>query len=796
MRVLQANKRSSMLKAALLTGSAAASFALLAAAGAQAQEAQPTGTAATEVEEVLVTARRREERAQDVPIALSVIGGDQLQATDTTNVRELYRQVPSLSVSIPNARNTSLLIRGVGASLANDGLVNSVGVFVDGVYYARAGSGSFDLVDLDRVEVLRGPQGTLFGKNTTAGALNIATKAPTFDFQGMGQLTIGDYDRVEARAMVSGPLSGTLAFRLTAAYSRRDGFVENVRTGEDLNDFYDRSARAQLLWRPNDDFSLRVIGDFSRQSLNCCVNVPAFVATTLANGAPYPSGLYARSALLGYTPLPIDPFARKTDIDTGQVINQVQKGISAEANWNIPGHTLTSITAYRYWSFDPYNDLDLLGLPVLLEGAFHSSSRTFTQEVRLASTGDGPVDYVLGGYFLRETLFSYAVQEFGSAAGVWILPGLPASITRPALEGFGGELRDKPVTRSIAAFGQATWHVTDSVDITAGLRYTDEKKHGYALQTPFGGAPLASLPAALRPTIQAIRDGTVQPFFYFEDQRQEDNLSGTLNASWKIAPDVLAYASYARGYKSGGINFTVLPPGVARQVEPETADSYEAGLKTQFADRRITFNLSAYRTDFTDYQSTRVFVNTAGSTVIFITNAGKVRTQGLEADFTARATPDLTLRASAAYTDAKFVSYPNAPCPQERFQSQFCDLSGRRLPLVSKYSGYLGVDYQHPAPLFEMAGQGVLPFVYADYAWRSNFDGSTSALSRIDGYGLVNLRLGLRTEDRQTELTVWARNLFDEEYFTGLSAVAFNTGLYGAELGDPRTVGVTLRRSF
>jgi iron complex outermembrane receptor protein len=790
-------RASESLKSKLLMSVVAMSVASAWAASARAQDPLPSQTTVgNEVAEVLVTARRRAERAQDVPIALSVIGGDQLRATDVANVRELYRQVPSLSVSIPNARNTSLLIRGVGASLANDGLVNSVGVFVDGVYYARAGSAGFDLVDLDRVEVLRGPQGTLFGKNTTAGALNIATKAPSFDLEGMGQLTLGDYGRVEARAMVSGPITDSLAFRFTAAYSRRDGFVDNVRTGDDLNDFYDRSARAQLLWRPNEDFSLRIIGDFSRQSLDCCVNIPAFVATTLANGNPFPSGLYARSALLGYTPLPIDPFARKTDIDTGQVINTVQKGISAEANLNLPGHTLTSITAYRYWSFDPYNDLDLVGLPVLLEGAFHSSSRTFTQEVRLASTGEGPISYVLGGYFLRETLFSYAVQEFGSAAGVWILPGLPAAITTPAFDGFGAELTDKPVTRSLAAFGQATWHLSDRVDLTAGLRYTDEKKHGYVMQTPFGGAPVASLPPAFQPAVQAIRDATSPPSYYAEDSRQEDNLSGTVNAAWTIAPDVLAYASYARGYKSGGINFTVLPPGIDRQVAPETADSYEVGLKTQFADRRVTLNLAAYRTDFTDYQSTRIFVNTSGSTVIFITNAGKVRTQGIEGDLTAHITPDLTLRASAAYTDAKFVSYPNAPCPQEQFQSQSCDLSGRRLPLVSKYSSYLGIDYQHPTRLFQMAGQGVMGFVNADYAWRSGFDGSTSALSGIDGYGLVNLRLGLRTEDRKTELTFWARNLFDEDYFTGLSAVAFNTGLYGAELGDPRTVGVTLRRSF
>jgi len=779
----------------LLCGGAAIAMAMTAAGGAQAQEASATRPEASTLEEILVTARRREERAQDVPIALSVIGGDQLADSDTSNIRQLYLQVPNLNVSVPNPRNTALLIRGVGATLANDGLVNSVGVFVDGVYYARPGAASFDLVDLDRVEVLRGPQGTLFGKNTTAGALNIATKAPSFDRQAMVQATLGDYGRHDARLMFTGPITDNLAYRFTAAYNRRDGFVHNTRTGEDVNDAFDRSARLQLLYRPNDAFSLRFIGDFSRQSLACCVNVPAKVATTLANGQPYPSGLYARAALLGYTVPKIDPFARETDIDSDQNINMTQKGASLEANWQVGEATLTSLTAYRHWTFDPYSDLDLLGIPVLTQGAFHSSQRQFSQEVRLASAPSTTFDYVLGAYYFDETLFSEALQEFGSAAGVWILPALPASITTPAFNNFGAVLHDKPKTKSYAAFGQGVWHATEDLDVTLGLRYTVEKKSGYAQQKPYGGVPISSLPVALQATVQAIRNGVSPTSFYFEDSREENNLSGTLNAAWTFAPDKMAYASYARGYKSGGINFAVLPAGVNRQVEPETADSYEVGLKTQFMDRRVTLNLAAFWTDFTNYQSTRIFVTQTGSTVIYITNAGEVRTRGVEGDFRAQITPNLGVRASAAYTDTYFVSYPNAPCQQEQFQTALCDLSGRRMPLVPRTTAYVGIDYRRPA-MFQMFGHEIEGYVNADYALRSSFYGSLSSATKIDGYGVANLRLGLRTEDKATDLTLWARNLFDEEYFTGLSAAAFNTGLFGAELGDPRTLGVTLRKTF
>jgi iron complex outermembrane receptor protein len=519
------------------------------------------------------------------------------------------------------------------------------------------------------------------------------------------------------------------------------------------------------------------------------------LATVLADGSPYPSGLYDRAARLGYDAPLIEPFARRTDIDSDQHINMTQKGASLEANWRLPGHVLTSITAYRNWTFDPYSDLDLLGVPVLTQGAFHSTQHQFTQEVRLASEGDRRLDYVLGAYYFNETLFSEAIQEFGSAAGVWILPTLPAAVTTVAFDGFGAVLHDKPKTQAYAAFGQGVLHLNDRLDLTLGLRYTAEKKKGYAEQRAYGGVPVSGLPASSAAFVQAIRDSVSPAHVYFEDSRDEDNISGMANLAWRFAPDVLGYVTYARGYKSGGINFSVLPSGIDRQIEPETADNYELGLKTQFAGRRITFNVAAFWTDFTNYQSTRVTVTPAGSTVIYISNAGKVRTRGAEADLQARLTDHLSLRSSAAYTDASFVSYRNAPCQQEEYLAASCDLSGARMPLVPRITAYLGIDYDRPLAVHAF-GHGLTAYATADYNVRSAFYGSLSRETRIDGYGVGNVRLGVRTDDRGADLALWVRNVFDEDYYTGLSAVAFNTGLFGAELGDPRTWGVTFRKVF
>lgn len=767
---------------------------------AQAEQVTPVAEAAdadkvTELEGLVVTARRRAERAQDVPIALSVVTAEQIEAGGSDNLQEINRLVPSLRVVNTNPRNVSMTIRGLGANLASEMLVNSVGVFVDGVYYARPGASAFDFLDIERMEVLRGPQGTLFGKNTTAGALNITTRAPAFEPEGSFLVSAGDYGYYKVAGTYSSGITDTIAGRITAAVNSRDGTITNVNTGDELNDLDDKSVRGKLLFMPGNGWNVTLSGDYSKQHLNCCTDVIDRVVTTYDDGAAIPNGFYFRANNVGYDPLPIDPFARHTDIDSPQYYDLKQWGVSAKADWDMPsGHTLTSITAYRKWSFDPYNDLDMTAVPVLLQGAFFSRSSTFTQEFRLASPSDQPFEYMAGVYYLDDELRSRTDQTFGTSAGGWILPGLPQTISGPALDGFSGIGSSLVKTRSISAFGHATWHVTDAFSLSGGLRYTDERKSGYSEQSSTGGLPLESFPAALQPTIAAIRGASAPTFDTraiegFPGSRSEDDLSGTFSAGYRFNEEVNLYASYARGYKSGGINFGANVPASNTTIEPETTDSFELGLKTNLLDNHLVFNVAAFHTDVKDYQSSRVFTSQTGATTIYVFNVPEIRTRGLELDATYMPGTQLALGGSLAYTDAYYVDDPVDQCPLVN-PTGLCDQTGEDLINVSKLAGHLRGSY-------EFAPRGnVVPYVNADISYRSHFYAAASAHSYVPSYAISNLSFGVRFGKFNGDLSLWVHNLFDKEYYLYRTPLVFNTGAIAARLGDPRTCGITYRQQF
>jgi iron complex outermembrane receptor protein len=299
---------------------------------------QQQGSQANAVEEVFVTARRREESAQDVPIALSVVDDSALQATGSYSLNEVQRLVPSLQVFSFNPRNTNINIRGLGSnvSLTNDGLENGVGFYVDDVYYGRVGQSQFDLVDLDQIEVLRGPQGTLFGKNTTAGAISITTKRPSFDPQYEAEVSGGDYGRREVRASATGPIvDDRLAYRLTYALTERDGYIYNVATARNVADYENTSVRGQLLFEPHDNLDVRVIGDYSKQDAECCIQPIAAVFDNYDDGTPIPNNLTARIARKDYTLESLDPFERRVDADAPFQADMQSFGGSVNVDWDL-----------------------------------------------------------------------------------------------------------------------------------------------------------------------------------------------------------------------------------------------------------------------------------------------------------------------------------------------------------------------------------------------------------------------------------------------------------------------------
>jgi iron complex outermembrane receptor protein len=789
--------------AAVAAGLPSAAFADDKAAPAAANNAPAvdvTPAAAADAAEpaagdIVVTARRRAESAQDVPIALSVVDDKALAATGNYSLSQIQQLVPSLQVFSFNPRNTNVNIRGLGSNVAltNDGLENGVGIYIDNVFYGRVGQSQFDLVDLQQVEVLRGPQGTLFGKNTTAGAINITTRAPSFTPDLSTEASLGDYGYRQFRASVSGPLIGdAVAARLSIADTKRDGFLTNVHDGSDSANYDNFSLRGQLLIRPTGRLSIKLIGDYSHQKQHAVLNVLAGFFGSYDGGAAIANTFLNRTSRAGYTPLPFTPFARLGDSDSPYQANMKSYGASGQVDWDLGRAALTSITAYRWWDWDPKNDGDATGLPVVTKSQQANRQRQFSQEIRLASQGDNRVDYVIGAYYFWQIVHGYGAVAYGSAAPNWYLPTTSPALANAALNGFEADSTSTPTTYSSAVFGQATWNATSRLKLTLGLRYTHEKKEGAYNQFWVAGTDISTLTPAAAAAVTAIRN-QFNPVTSYATSFDDDSVSLLANLSYKIAPDALIYATYSLGSKSGGLNLTTLPVGVSPDVRPERVNAYEVGLKAQALDKRLTANLAAFWTDISDYQ-TAITEQAPGAVTYrqYISNIPSVRSRGAEADLSFAPTRLISLSASAAYTDAVYVDYPNAPQAPERLdQGAIQDLSGKPLAGVPKFTYTLGADLAQPVG--RAGGQALQLYGHADFAHRASLNTSStnSRYAQVPGYGVLNGRIGIRPENGRWDLSAWARNIANTKYFQTLAPA--NTGVITALLGDPRTVGGTLR---
>ncbi|WCM28988.1 TonB-dependent receptor [Sphingomonas sp. QA11] len=780
--------------------------------------------------DIVVTARRRTERVQEVPIALSVIGGEELQKSGAFNVNRLQQQLPSLQFYSSNPRNSAINIRGLGApfGLTNDGIEQGVGFYVDGVYIGRIGASTFDFVDVERVEVLRGPQGTLYGKNTTAGALNVTTRAPSFSPEARVEVSGGNYDFVQAKASASGPLADNLALRLSASATTRKGTIYDVTSDEYLHRQRNLGLRGALLWKATDTLDLTLSGDFNVQNPECCVQYYARVGRTQR---PLARQYDALAAAFGYSPPSKNPFDRVTDLDASINSRQEIGGVSLVANWDVGAATLTSVSAWRYWDWQPQNDRDFTGLPITTVSQNPSQQRQVSQEIRLASNGKNKLDYTVGAFFFHQTINTQGSQVQGSAASRFLLSGADASNPN-VLNGLTSTNTINFDNTSFAVFGKLNWAVTDKLHIQPGLRVNYDKKSGFydavvslhnsqydfVATADNVAALLAANPAgsAARTTFQN-QINTLAPQRY-SPRFSAWNVSGDVTLSYDFSPDVHGYATYSRSFKSGGINLSGLPlnstsTGVdltTQTVKPEKVNAYELGLKTQFLDRRLTLNLAGFWTDITDYQAT---VNNNAINVIrgYLANAGKVRSRGAEFDASFRPSKRLNLYVNGAFTDAKYIDFKNAPCPPELSggtatapggvtdpagtpggrSPAYCDISGQRLPGISKWSFSFGGEYNVP-----VGGSGGEVYVGYDGSYRSRFSSnpSPSAYTWIEGGSLSNFRLGYRKND--FNVFAWVRNAFNRDYFELLSTQSGSTGLIVGQPGDPRTFGGTISKSF
>ena len=747
--------------------------------------------------EVVITSRRRIESAQNVPIPISVVGGAQVEATGAFNVNRLKEQVPTVQLYSSNPRNTTLNIRGLGSTfgLTNDGIDPGVGFYVDGVYYARPAATTLDFIDVEQIEVLRGPQGTLFGKNTTAGAFNITTRKPGFTTGLNFEASYGNFGFIQSKASLTGPLiKNKLAGRVSFSGTHRDGVLTNVATGKKENTLNNLGVRAQLLFTPTENLNITVAGDVSEQHPDGYAQVLAGVVTTKRAAYRQFDQIIAD---LNYQLPSRNAFDRVIDHNTTWRSGNELGGVSVNIDWKIGNGTLTSTSAWRYWNWDPSNDRDFTGLAVLSLSQATSKHKQWTQEIRYAGNFSNRLSGVIGVFAIGQDLKTDPVhiEESGSAqwrfsqsttSEDWKTPGL--------FDGYGIKTKSRLKSFGGAVFGQIDWAITNRLHILPGIRWNyDKKEVDYDRQT-YGGLQTDD------PALIALKNLVYSNQAFTKDV-DENNFSGQLTVQYNLSSKVNTFATFSTSYKPIGVNLGGLPTASGKpmlelaQINPEKVTHYEVGAKTR-PQGGLTVNLAVHYTQVKDFQ-TQVQTAEVGVNRGYLANAEEVRVYGAELDANYRINDNFSFYGAIAYTDAKYESFKNAPVPLEETggPAAFKDISGGELPGVSKWAGSLGGELStNPKKIIGQNGKYFFGF---DGSYRSKFSSSPSpsAYLYVDGYAIANARAGIRLLNGLS-FFAWSRNLFNKDYYEQLLVAAGNAGQYAAVLGDQRTYGVTVRYSF
>jgi len=725
--------------------------------------------------EIIVTARKRAETLQDVPLAVSAIDGKTIEELGIQNITDTYSRIPNLYFTnaggaSPNSDYDYLVIRGVGF---NGGLEPAVGVFIDGMYQPQVG---FDtaFLDLERVEVLRGPQGTLFGRNTQAGAINIVTRKPGKDPQGRVELEAGKFDTFRALASYSGPITDTLSGGLSMQYSYTNGYVKN--TVLNLNQAFSRQwvGRGTLVWAPTDRFTGTLIID----GVNKDMREPGF-------GAPITCHCYDtvqdQIGPMGYKnsngqQLNIE-YKLSDSITLTSISGRRQVKSQSSYDWDAHVSDLTPMTlsAVTETNSPPIVPIDVAPQPITVAGAIQIQpmSQTFgSQELRLSGTGN-TLDWLAGAYWFKQDMLQPRAVDIGPG-----VPFLPLYIRERFTESRHG----------YAGFGQVTWRPLDHFEFTVGTRYSNEKART-------GGERVIN-----------IADIAIRAFLK-DDQKDASNVSSMASVSWKPTSTLRVYATFAQGWKAGGVNRY---PSRANAVLPyadEKSNNYDLGLKARWLDGRIVTDLSLFYIDIRKQQVLNVVPDPNGLTPItVIDNAGKSSSRGLEAEIAAKLTDTVTLTVDYGYTDGKFDQFlqiadlaacnPAAPdgvaCRQRR---------GDRFWFVPQHTGNVALDWRLP-----LAGRDVT--LSANWRYVGDYDIPDGNLNARLGGELHNKsydRLDLRARydfGQGWEAAAYVRNVLDSLDYTLLGRDAFAPSptptpadTYGVPL-EPRTFGVVVTRRF
>ena len=798
------------------------------------------------IEEIIVTAQKREQSLQDVPISITAFSGEFLQDSGIDTLQQLGQYTPSLSLaSSSQLANNRIILRGVG-SVGNSAIEPSVAVFVDGIYIPRPSSVIGTLTDLEIVEVLRGPQGTLFGRNASMGALNIRTRKPEDEFSGDIRASFGDYDHVRVAGALSGAFSPGIAGRLAFQYSDRDGYGENSYTengsDNDVGTWEDGSVRGKLFFEPAPDLDITLTADFSR-----IINGGGVIE--VVSGSVQPEYLVALRRFLsrtdpltmpsGEVPDAADGFDNNVHQDHRDYAEDEQWGIAGDINWRLGDHTVRSLTGYRKWSNDTLNE-SVIRLPMdLIRRVTFYDVETVSQELQLLSPTGGLIEYVAGAYFYQEdyginqsfdhgqdfcspfvgNLFaSYLVSfNFSPQAANAIAGGVSRDCDK-------AEQRDAVATRfrqdvsNYALYGQLTLNVTEQLRVTGGVRWTDSNKDGSFLSLV--NNPISAPPSPENPFTIDLRIPEDRPDLEYD----EEEITWLANISYHPVESVMLFATYATGFRSGGFNpegfdSVAEASGADRVFETETVDNIEVGAKGGLFDNRVVVNLNYFHTQINDLQDRRF-----DGVNFLMQNVDELTQQGVELDIQARPLDQLYTVLGVSYLDSSFGDFPDATSlPAEiadyrtslqlsRFlgfppaQLPTRDLTGDRNHFSPKWQLSLVAEWSDRIPV-----HGLGWFVRGEYQYNAeqNVGADTNQAPQTiqPGYDIVNARLGLRGANDGWEISSFVRNVFDQDYcqviFIQALATTLNLvdpatggGMQRCVVGAPRTWGVEAAYRF
>ena len=710
------------------------------------------------LEEVVVTATRRTQTVSQVPLAITAFTGNQLQARGIGDVQDLSRISSSLVIttSTSETAGTEVRIRGIGTSGNNPGLEPSVGIFVDNVYRSRSGLAAGDLLDVASVEILRGPQGTLFGRNTSAGTISINTLKPQFEWGGYGEGTVQNYNGYQIAAGVTGPLvDDTLAFRLAANVNERDGYVsDRLVSSRELYDRNRTNVIGQLLWRPDEDVDVRLILDYKHKDEHCCAADYDIAGPT----AP------AIEALGGI--VKTDPFDYKAQQTYDSEDDLDEWGVSVETNWAIEEDlSLTWIGAYRNSDAFANVDADTSNLDLVKGTNWDQNNHFMSQELRLNGVS-GRVDWLVGAYYYTDEIDVDWQLLYGADFGAYFneLLGIPAALFP---EGVGDQSRYfKQDGEGWALFTHNIVELTDYYDLVVGFRWSDDQKDATAK------------------VVNNAVHCTLAPFVPYcpvpdlKESRGEGEPSGTIKLVRNLDIGNI-YVGYSRGFKAGGFNLDRDAATTGFEFDPETVDSYEAGMKWAVPDRTLEANTAIFYSEFHDYQ-----INEFNGVSFATTNAAQVNSTGAELELSWLPLTGLLLDGGITWSNTQYDEHPVS-------NKLGSTLEGKRVPFAPEWAATGSISYE--MPLGRFTGFGV---INASYMGEHNTNETLEPEAEVDSYTIVNARLGFRTADANWEFSLWGKNVFEEDYNVILFNTVLQEGSWSAFRGEPRMYGASVRYDF